>query len=263
MVKIEEIEDRPWEKLSLQTFERRGNIPAIIHQLVSNKNLTRTQEQGCLQWHRLHPDWYHIMWTESDVVDYIDTFHPEFTETFRELSMGVQRLEVFRYFVLHDYGGVCTDINFVPKSSLEEYVVQGGDLIIAFNAKTRSFSNSLMASTKNHDFWKLIWKEILNPNVPEWVARGKFLSSSFKSGQTILNKILTGYTRVFSIFPLSTLDLGPRLQTMRTQFTTHKQQINVNMLEPYKDIIFISFLSIILVMAFLYGRGVSKKLQRV
>jgi mannosyltransferase OCH1-like enzyme len=263
MVKIEEIEDRPWEKLNLCKIGTRGVIPTIIHQLVSHKNLTKTQEQNQLTWQRLHPDWCPMLWTQTDVEDYIELYHPDFTSTFKGLYMGVQRLEVFRYFVLHDYGGICTDMNFVPKTSLDEYVVQGGDLLIAFNARTRSFSNSLMASVPGHELWKMIWKELLHPSAPEWVTRGDFLNSSFKSGQAMLNKVLSNYSKVLSIFPLSTLDQGPRMQPMRTQFrASQRSQSIIQAIEPYRELLWILFFSVLMITATIYGRGVSKRLTR-
>jgi len=271
MVKIEEIEDRPWEKIAQQSdIGTRGKIPMIIHQLVKNKNLIKSQEQSCLAWQRLHPGWYHILWTESDVMDYIKIYHPAFVSTFEGFLMDSQRLEAFRYFVLHDYGGLCTDVNCTPKQSLEECIERGGDLIVAFNSRSRSFTNALMASVPRQEIWRTIWDDILNPKIPEWLSRGKILGASFKSGQIVLNNALAKYPHVISIFPLTTLETDPKIRTMRVpqRFSawTHHEQPEPSLytlLQPHRETIMIAFLCIILVTAVLFGRGVSKKLQRV
>jgi hypothetical protein len=267
MVKIEEIEDRPWEKIAMQTLQKRGEIPMIIHQLVKTKNMTKFQDASCISWQRSHPGWYHILWTETDIMDYIAMNHPEFINVFNEFSLEIQRLEAFRYFVLHDYGGICTDTNYTPKTSLEDIVARGGDLILTFNSRTRTFSNSLMASAPNQELWKQIWQEMLHPKIPSWMNRGGFLGSSFKSGQAILNTVLARYPNPFSIFPLTTLETDPRLKTMRMtgeylRERTYEPSL-YTLLQPHKETIMLVFLCIILVTAIMFGRGVSKRLQKI
>lgn len=267
MVKIEEIEDRPWEKIAMQTLQKRGEIPMIIHQLVKTKNMTKYQEASCITWQRNHPGWYHVLWTESDIMDYISMNHPNFTTIFNEFTLEIQRLEAFRYFVLFDYGGVCTDTNYTPKSSLDEIIARGGDLILAFNSRTRTFSNSLMASVPNQELWKQIWQEMLHPKIPAWMNRGGFLGSSFKSGQGILNNVLAKFPHPFSIFPLTTLETDPRLRTMRMSREYFQESGSEHslyaLLQPHKETVMLVFLCIILVTALMFGRGVSKRLQRV
>jgi hypothetical protein len=263
MVKIEEIEDRPWERIEQHGGVERDGIPRIIHILVKNKNLTRSQEASCKSWKNTHGGWLQVLWTEGDIMDYIAKQHPRFEPMFREISMDIQRLDAFRYFVLYDYGGICTDTNFSPRAPLDEVLERGGDIILSFSPRTRSFSNTLMASVRGHALWRSVWEEMLQPKVPDWMNRGGFLNSSFRTGQGVFNSVLAKFQEPFSIFPLSTLDPDPRLRTLRMTTAHQKQPSLATTLQPYREILVLVFMSIILLTAIMFGRGVSRSVKRI
>lgn len=154
MVTIVEIPDHPWETISKRrNIETNGKIPKIIH-FFQKLFLTRKDKDIIQQWKRTNPDWLCVIWRETDVIPYIQTFHREYERIFQGFKFNYLKLDLLRPFILYDFGGVCTSIseNIIP---LEKELRNDDSLVTISRKSLKTF----IISTPKHPFWKQYWEE--------------------------------------------------------------------------------------------------------
>jgi hypothetical protein len=159
MVIIEEIVDRPWETIAKKrTIENRGNIPKIIHLI--QKFFPLKKDQRIVEgWKRSHPDWVCVLWNDSDASEYIREFHPSYCQNFQMLKISYQKMDAFKPFLYHDFGGVVMDLTEC-KIDLENQLRED-DQFVTLSSKT---IKSFFITTPRNPVWKQCWKEgIQNP----------------------------------------------------------------------------------------------------
>lgn len=154
MVTIVEIPDHPWETISKRrNIETIGEIPKIIH-FFQKLFLTRKDKDIIQQWKRTNPDWLCVIWRETDIIPYIQTFHKEYETTFQTFKFNYLKLDLLRPFILYDFGGVCTSIseNII---TLENELREDDSLVTISERNLKSF----LISTPKHPSLKQYWEE--------------------------------------------------------------------------------------------------------
>ena len=197
-------EERPWERIERFMREGKlkqvGRIPGIIHQTWKDNNIPRKWLASPAQWKKHHPDWLHVVWTDRDIFDFIDLRHPKFSSVFRSFSYGIQKADAIRYFILHDFGGLYSDLDLVPKRCMEEYFADGMPLYFLFSPNMNVFTNFLMASAKEEGVWREIWKRLIHPVMPSW-AIGKHLEVMYSTGPAMVNDVVMNYPHPIGFLP--------------------------------------------------------------
>jgi hypothetical protein len=74
------------------------------------------------QWSLLNPDFYLKVHSESDMENLITTHYPEFTRLYRMLYNHVEKNYLWRFLVVHRYGGIYIDLDTSPKRPLTEWL---------------------------------------------------------------------------------------------------------------------------------------------
>ncbi len=126
-------------------------IPKIIHQTWKTRVIPDGWSASIPSWQQHHPDWRHILWTDSDLELFIAERFPWFLETYQDYPYAIQRVDAARYFILHEYGGVYSDLDIICARSC--------DFLLAHQAvipKTEplGFSNDLMMAEAGHPFFR-------------------------------------------------------------------------------------------------------------
>lgn len=146
------------------------NIPKIIHQTWKN-NIIPIEWRGYVNtWKRNHPDWEYRLWTDQNNRDFIKNHYSWFLKTYDSYNTNIQRVDAIRYFILYHYGGIYADMDMECIRPLDDILknqslVLGQEPLIHAEKvfkKNRMLSNALMASCKNHPFWKIVWNIMTN-----------------------------------------------------------------------------------------------------
>lgn len=98
-----------------------NGVPKIVHQTWKTVDVPTAWASSRDSWRRLHPDWLYVLWTDADIEAYIKSTRPElwaFMST--GLKWPIQRVDLWRYVALHDFGGIYSDLDIEPVKDTEE-----------------------------------------------------------------------------------------------------------------------------------------------
>ena len=143
-------------------------IPKIIHRTWKTNDIPFDvfPKNWVDSWKLKHPSWEFILWTDSDIDEFIKSKFTWFYDRFLEYPHNIQRIDVFRYFVLYKYGGVYVDMDFECFKSFDPIVNDGYNLVLSRehdhlkDSKSllyRSVANSFMMSAQKHPFWEHVF----------------------------------------------------------------------------------------------------------
>lgn len=92
--------------------------------------------------------------------DLIVTDYSWFLETFDNYSNKINRIDASRFFVLHKYGGIYVDLDFVVLRKLN--IVDDKINIVESPYKhNENLQNALMSSPKGCPLWNRVFKQLL------------------------------------------------------------------------------------------------------
>lgn len=99
-------------------------IPKIIHQSWKTHNLTTygpVANVSRSSWLKHHPDFKYMFWCDKDIKQYIDKQSNLVKQVYDSLDKNIKKMDLFRYLILFEYGGIYSDIDFVSMTpTLEE-----------------------------------------------------------------------------------------------------------------------------------------------
>jgi mannosyltransferase OCH1-like enzyme len=147
-------------------------VPHIIHQTApANQSKWHVAWKPCqASWQKIYPNYTYRMWTDEDIDEFIRTHYPKFYPLFKSYPHHIQRVDVVRYFILYEFGGIYADMDYMVLKSFE-HLLPAGKVSIAESPHGRErFQNALMASPPNHPFWRVVLDECItvlqSPNFP-------------------------------------------------------------------------------------------------
>lgn len=117
-----------YEKLNIPNDLSKINIPHIIHQTWKTHQLPPNFEKYVSSWKNLQ-DYTHILYNDQQCTQFISQHYPQYLGLFKELEKGVQRADVFRYLVIHKYGGVYADIDTICTRDITP-LLQGHRMVV-------------------------------------------------------------------------------------------------------------------------------------
>ena len=146
----------------LVKLKKEEEIPRIVHQTYSSRNLPlkyAAWQKSCID---LHPNWEFKLWTDQDLDDLVQNEYPWLLERYTGFSNWVNRVDLARYMILYKYGGFFIDLDIECLDSLERFAKMGGALFprMSFNTSTAiafweyNFPNSFLGSIPGHVIWK-------------------------------------------------------------------------------------------------------------
>jgi mannosyltransferase OCH1-like enzyme len=83
-------------------------IPRKIHQIWLGGRIPEKYKRLTETWKKFHPDWEYRLWTDKD----IEEFGLKNKTLFNTAKNQGQRSDIFRYEILHRYGGIYVDTDF-------------------------------------------------------------------------------------------------------------------------------------------------------
>jgi hypothetical protein len=162
-----------------------NGVPRIIHQLAPIR-LTDTIKSSILSWKQLHPNWYHILWNPLMLDQLITRYYPSYQRRYVSLPQD-QKPAAIRFFLLHRYGGIYSDLNLRPLIALDR-LFQHGDGVYLTQDPGGRFTNQLMGSSAQNDFWLDVVTEMEHPYLPWWSCCQTY-RRRYQSGSYLLDRI--------------------------------------------------------------------------
>ena len=143
---------------SLSASKGPNGLPKLIHQTWKTAKVPEHWSAAQRSWRGLHPSWTYVLWTDADIEAYIRARHGPAWALFEALPWAIQRVDLWRYFVLRDFGGLYVDLDIMATQSVEPYAhLARGSIQLVPSANTPSaFTNALMLSDTSslaHEFW--------------------------------------------------------------------------------------------------------------
>lgn len=89
-------------------------IPMILHQTWKTSDLGNVSEpiqQAIMSWRNLNPEFTFHLWTDDEMLAFIDDEYPDVAKRYRRLKPGAMRADLARYLLLHRFGGVYSDVD--------------------------------------------------------------------------------------------------------------------------------------------------------
>ena len=104
---------QPLPELTLAASQPGAQIPAIIHQTYSTRDLPSVCRQNVERMLALNPGWTYRYWSDRDAHDFIyEKFGWEILSLYGSINRryGAARADLLRYLLIYSYGGVYLDI---------------------------------------------------------------------------------------------------------------------------------------------------------
>ncbi|KAK3191498.1 hypothetical protein K4F52_002313 [Lecanicillium sp. MT-2017a] len=142
--------------------------PKIIHQIaLGNANVAKYQPaiDSCKA---LHPEWTFNLWRNENATDFLAQHYPDILPHFKGYHQDIQRANVLRYALLHQFGGVYLDLDITCLVALDStplynlpFITPGAHPAGVNNAfilalPGHAFLNHLLSRVPRHDIrWGL------------------------------------------------------------------------------------------------------------
>lgn len=140
--------------MSLTSLASDQRFPKLIWQSHSSwEDLPEGCQPGVYSWFSRNPEWNHQFCTEALVLEFLGAFCPrEIRDLFARLQSPGMKLDLWRYAILHEFGGVCSDIYTVCREPLDDWlnVEEGKGLHVACANNTPHFCHRMIAAAKGH-----------------------------------------------------------------------------------------------------------------
>ena len=122
-------------------------IPKIIHQSWKSHDLSdypggkKLAEASRASWRNLYSDFEYMFWTDADIEAYIKDIPLNYRYEYNKLDMTIKKMDVFRYMILHEYGGIYSDIDFIAHRRIKSQILENSDFIGYMACRNRTPSN--------------------------------------------------------------------------------------------------------------------------
>lgn len=150
----------------------RIDIPTALHHFPADQAPDGTATFWPHTWREHHPGWKHRIWEDEAVRELIRREYAWFLPVYDAYLEPVQRREAARCFVLHRYGGACTDPGLECLRPISP-LLAGERLVLGLEPEMhrvraaghrpdlrRLVGTSFMASVPGHPFWEHLAREL-------------------------------------------------------------------------------------------------------
>jgi mannosyltransferase OCH1-like enzyme len=186
------------------------NVPKIIHQTWKTTDVPEAWTSSQIAWKKLHPTWTYILWTDADIDYYMKHNWPDDYVFFKMLPWNIQRVDVWRYYVLRDFGGVYSDLDIEPIKNIESFIDQGHIQLVPSANSAGVFTNAFMISSKSDvsgAFWTLLIEDIIkyvkSYTLSVVSASSRHLEIMESTGPLALTRIANSFSWPITILPKS------------------------------------------------------------
>lgn len=159
------------------------DIPKVLHQTWKDSQVPDEFSNYVASWKANHPDWEYRLWTDVDNRHLIATHYTWFLDTYDAYPRPIQRADAARYFILHKYGGLYVDLDFLSCKPIDP-LLDGRQCVLGVEPLSHCrhwgvqelVCNALMAAVPGHPFFGTLIRRL-----PEFVDRDQRKESILSS----------------------------------------------------------------------------------
>lgn len=162
----DDIQLQPTKIRTLQTPTTGQNrtIPRILHQSYKDEQIPEQYWKSIRSWRKKHPDFIYMLWTDSDIENFIRKEYPDFKPLFDSYTHNLQRVDAVRYFILYHYGGIYADMDVDALRPLDSLIARYSCILsreryeqtMFLWSKKEAIMNCVMAAEPRHPFMKFV-----------------------------------------------------------------------------------------------------------
>lgn len=147
-------------------------IPRILHQTWKDARIPERFQPWQASWQRLNPGFEFRLWTDEGIGRFIEARYPEWSSVMQGYRAPISRVDLARYLILHQYGGVYADLDeeclkpFDPLLEGRTFIIGTEPVTHERDAKAvqRGLKNLLcptvIASAPGHPFWEHLFEHL-------------------------------------------------------------------------------------------------------
>jgi len=132
------------------------SIPRIVHQLWKDETIPARWQGAVASVKRYHKGWDHRLWTDDLMDRHVRTRHPDFYPIFAAFNRHIMRVDVFRYVLMHDFGGLYCDLDYEfvrPFDYGDAALVLSLEYDESYGDDANQVANYVFASAPGHALW--------------------------------------------------------------------------------------------------------------
>lgn len=141
-----------------------GNLPKIIFQTWKNREPEGRMLACHMSWkrHFPEPEWYHVLWTDSENRKFISEIYPQYIELYDSFPREIYRVDFVRYAFLHRFGGIYADMDYYCNTRFDQLLdmEEGARIAPSVIPCDRGMTNAMMISLPGQKFWIGVMDEI-------------------------------------------------------------------------------------------------------
>jgi hypothetical protein len=86
-------------------------VPRVLHQVWKTHAVPADLQGYVDSWRRENPEWTFRIWNDTESLSLIKDHYPWFYKHIHHFKSGVEKADIFRYFILYHHGGVYMDLD--------------------------------------------------------------------------------------------------------------------------------------------------------
>ena len=140
-----------------KTFNESSVIPNHIHQIffnVTGEPIPVRFQEAMNTWKQMNPTFKYTLWTEAMTEELMSTKYKEFWGQYSNYGHWIQKIDLARYAILHQYGGVYVDVDIKCVQNmhgvLRSFPKNTG--LVGYWTKPTGIASDFLASKPNHPF---------------------------------------------------------------------------------------------------------------
>ena len=126
-------------------------IPALVHQTWKTADVPQRFRAACASWRSLHPAWEYRLWTHADIDRFVRERFPGLVPLFAAYRYDIQRVDAFRYLLLHEVGGLYADLDIECLRPFDD--LREREVVLPITAPS-GLSNDLMMARPGHPLFR-------------------------------------------------------------------------------------------------------------
>jgi mannosyltransferase OCH1-like enzyme len=95
-------------------------------------------------WITKHKDWKYILWNESMGDNLIKKYYPQYYNAFNNVKYPIMKIDILRYCIMYQYGGMYADIDYKCLNNFNEYLDKLDQYDIHLNEQPNEFYNFMV-----------------------------------------------------------------------------------------------------------------------
>jgi mannosyltransferase OCH1-like enzyme len=178
----------------------RHQVPKHLHQIWfdfssdgSGKGMPEKYRTISEQWRQLHPDYHYSLWDDSSAQSLVAERYPWLLETYLGLAEKIYQVDLFRYLLMHSYGGVYLDTDMIPLKRLDPLLHVSEVVLFEQPLAPEFLNNTPLISVPGHQFWLHVMKKFLQSASVLGRVKNSFIATMSVAGPLFLTICCNSY----------------------------------------------------------------------